>query len=120
MTGENLGYKPDVIQKAKFEYSPFGKVFHKGLDESVKKEGLLKRLKNTESKNEQQLKAIKDQGEKQLEAISSYGATNKSQKIEFDSEKKEEPKRQVEKINTKNLYVFIQMVYHMILISLET
>ena len=44
--GEDLGHKPDVIQKAKFEYSPLGKVFNKGLDESDKKEGLLKRLKN--------------------------------------------------------------------------
>ena len=60
MTGEDLGYKPDVIQKAKFEYSPLGKVFNKGLDEGDKKEGLLKRLKNIESKNEQQLEAIKD------------------------------------------------------------
>ena len=34
LTGEDLGYKPDVIQKAKFEYSPLGKVFHKELDES--------------------------------------------------------------------------------------
>ena len=39
LTGEDLGYKPDVIQKAKFEYSPLGKVFNKGLDESDKKEG---------------------------------------------------------------------------------
>ena len=34
LTGEDLGHKPDVIQKAKFEYSPLGKVFHKELDES--------------------------------------------------------------------------------------
>ena len=26
LSGEELGYKPDVIQKAKFEYSPLGKV----------------------------------------------------------------------------------------------
>ena len=45
LTGKDLGYKPDVIQKAKFEYSPLGKVFNKGLDESDKKEGVLKRLK---------------------------------------------------------------------------
>ena len=63
LTGEDLGYKPYVIQKAKFEYSPLGKVFNKGLDESDKK-GLLKRLKNIEGKNEQQLEAIKDQGER--------------------------------------------------------
>ena len=55
LTGEDLQYKPDVIQKAKFEYSPLGKVFNKGLDESDKKEGLLKRLKNIEDKNEEQL-----------------------------------------------------------------
>ena len=64
LTGEDLGYKPDVIQKAKFEYSPLVKFFDKGLDESDKKEGLLKRLKNIEGKNEQQLDAIKDQGKK--------------------------------------------------------
>ena len=65
MTGEDLGYKPDVIQKAKFEYSPLGKILNRGLDESDKKEGLLKRLKNIGGKNEQQLEVIKDQGEKQ-------------------------------------------------------
>ena len=48
LTGEYLGYKPDVIQKAKFEYSPLVQVFNKGLDESDKKEGILKRLKNIE------------------------------------------------------------------------
>ena len=32
LTGEDLGYKTDVVQKAKFEYSPLGKVFNKGLD----------------------------------------------------------------------------------------
>ena len=69
LTGEDLGYKPDVTQKKKIEYSPLGKVFNKGLDEIDKKEGLLKRLKNIEGKNKKQLDAIKDQEEKQLEAI---------------------------------------------------
>ena len=32
LTGEDLGYNADVNQKAKFEYSPLGKVFNKGLD----------------------------------------------------------------------------------------
>ena len=31
LTGENLGYKPDVVEKTKFEYSPLGQVFNKGL-----------------------------------------------------------------------------------------
>ena len=73
LTGENVGYKPDVIQKAKFEYSPLDKVFNKGLDESDKKEGLRKKLKNIEGKNEQQLVAIRHQGERQLEAIKNQG-----------------------------------------------
>ena len=61
MIGEDLGYKPDVVQKAKFEYSPVGKVFNKGLDKDDKKEGLLKRQKNIEDKNKDQLKLnIKD------------------------------------------------------------
>ena len=56
LTGEDLGYKPDIAEKEKFEYSPFGRVFNKELDESDKKEGLLKKLKNIEDKGERQLK----------------------------------------------------------------
>ena len=51
INGEDLGYKPDVIQKAKFECSPLGQVFNKGLDEGEEKEGLLKRLKNIEDQS---------------------------------------------------------------------
>ena len=69
LTGEDLGLKPSTVEQAKFEYSPLGKIFNKGLKEEDKKEGLLKRLKNIEGKNKEQLKAIKDQGEKQLDAI---------------------------------------------------
>ena len=66
LTGEDLGLKPSSVEQAKFEYSPLGKVFSKGLDEDKdKKEGLLKRLKNIEGKNEEQLKVLKDQLEKQ-------------------------------------------------------
>ena len=37
LTGEDLGYKPDVIQKAKFASFPPVKVFNKELGESDKK-----------------------------------------------------------------------------------
>ena len=37
LTVENLGYQPDVVQKAKFEYYPLGQVFNKGLDVNEKK-----------------------------------------------------------------------------------
>ena len=43
-----------------------GKIFNKGLSEEDKKEELLKKLKNIEDKNEQQLQVVKDQGGKQL------------------------------------------------------
>ena len=31
MTGENLGYKPGVVERAKFEYSQLGQALYKGL-----------------------------------------------------------------------------------------
>ena len=37
------------IEQTKFEYSPLGKIFNKGLDKDDKKEGLFKRLKNIEN-----------------------------------------------------------------------
>ena len=44
-TGEDLGIKPSTFKKAKFEYSPLGKICNKGLSEDDKKEGLLKKTK---------------------------------------------------------------------------
>ena len=49
LTGEDLGYRPSVLEQTKFDYSPLGKVFNKRMgDKDDKKEGLLKRLKNIE------------------------------------------------------------------------
>ena len=64
-TGQDLGYKPSVIDKAKFEYSPLGKIFNDVLKEEDKKEGLLKRIKNIGDKSEELLKVLKDHSEKQ-------------------------------------------------------
>ena len=50
LTGEDLGLKPSTIEQAKFEYSPLGKIFNKGLDEDDKKEGFFKRLKILKAK----------------------------------------------------------------------
>ena len=55
LTGEDLDLKPSTVAQAKFEYSPLGKIFNKGLNEDDKKEGLFKRLKNIEDKNEKLL-----------------------------------------------------------------
>ena len=60
LTRKDSGYKPDAFEQAKFEYSPLGKVFTDGLDKSDKNEGLLKRLKNVEDRNNNQLLAIKN------------------------------------------------------------
>ena len=60
LTKKDLNYKPNAFEQAKFEYSPLGKVFTDGLNKSDKKEGLLKRLKNIESKNNNQLLALRD------------------------------------------------------------
>ena len=62
LTSEDLDIKPSTVEQAKFEYSPLGKTFNKGLSEDDKKEGLLKNLKNIEDKNEQLLE-IKQQTE---------------------------------------------------------
>ena len=50
LTKKDLGYKPDAVEKIKFEDSPIGKVFTDGLakEDKSKKVGLLKRLKNIE------------------------------------------------------------------------
>ena len=74
LTGEDLGLKPSTAEQAKFEYSPLGKIFNKGLDKDDKKEGLFKRLENIEGKiknknkkesepikNEEQLEVLKDE-----------------------------------------------------------
>ena len=44
LTKNDLGYKPDAVEKVKFEYSPIGKVFTDGLakEDKSKKIGLFK------------------------------------------------------------------------------
>ena len=99
LAGDNLGYKPSVLEKAKFEYSPLGRVFNKGLDKEDKKEGLLKRLKNLESKNEEQLREIKDQGKRQLHEIKNKSNDTKVLKaIRFFSNLSQAAKELLDKI----------------------
>ena len=58
-----------MVEQAKLDYSPLGKIFNKGLRDEDKKEGLWKKLINIEGKNEEQLEAIRDQEEKLLEEL---------------------------------------------------
>ena len=52
LTGEDLGYKPDALTQAKFEYSPLGKTLTFGSTKEDKKEGLLKTLANINKAND--------------------------------------------------------------------
>ena len=42
LTGEDLRYKPDVIQKSKFEYSPLGEAFNKAFKKDDKNKKVIK------------------------------------------------------------------------------
>ena len=42
LTGEDLGPRPSTVEQAKFEYSPLGKIFNKGLSEDDKKKRCLR------------------------------------------------------------------------------
>ena len=97
LTGEDLGLKPSNIEQAKFEYSPLGKIFNKGLDKDDKKEGLFKRLENIEDKNEKQLQIIKDQGEKQLKELKNIDEKKTLKVIHKISKKNDETNKLVPK-----------------------
>ena len=104
LTGEDLGLKPSTVDQARFEYSPLGKSFNKGLSEDDQKEGLFKRLKNIEGKNEVQLQAIEDQGEKQLREIKNINKSN-TVKVTDEIRRKNDAANQIlldiKKIDTK-------------------
>ena len=89
LTGEDVGYRPDYAQKAKFEYSPLGQVFNKGLTTNEKQEGLLKRLKNIEDKTDNQLRAIEGQKDNQLDLVENQKTKQSDPigKIKFRDEK---------------------------------
>ena len=90
LAGEDLDLKPSTIEKAKFEYSPLGKIFNKGLSEEDKKEGFLKKLENIKKKNEKQVQVIKDQGEKQLQELKSIDKNKTIKVIDKNSKKNNE------------------------------
>ena len=80
-----MGLKPSTVEKTKFEYSPLGKIFNKGLDKDDKKEGLFKRLKNIENKvkdeNKKELEPIKNEEQSEVLKDESTVADKKSKKI---------------------------------------
>ena len=82
LTKKDLGYKPDAFEKAKFEYSPLGKVFTDGLDKSDKNEGLLKILKNIEDKSNNQLLTIKNISRPAIKGKNNGNASDEYKKVQ--------------------------------------
>ena len=80
-----MDLKPSTIEQAKFEYSPLGKIFNKGLDKDDKKEGLFKRLKNIENKvkdgNKKELEPIKNEEQSEVLKNESNAADKKSKEV---------------------------------------
>ena len=81
LTGEDLDLKPSTIEQAKFEYSPLGKIFNKGLSEDDKKEGILKRLENIKDKNDELLNTINTTNKASKNKIN-----NQSKKLVYNTE----------------------------------
>ena len=98
LTGGDSGYKTGVVEQPKFEYSPLGRVFNKRLEKEAKKEGLLKRLKNIEDKNKEQLDEIEYRGESQLDKIDKH---EKKQLKATEEQKKQLKKSRIKKATNK-------------------
>ena len=94
-----MGLKPSTVEHAKFEYSPLGKVFNKGLEEEEEKEGLLKRLKMSKVIEKKQL----DPDSKSLKAISYFSQLSKGKKL-YEKIKKEKNDIDPEK------FVFVKLM----------
>ena len=121
LTGEDLVYRPDPIQKAKLEYSPLGQVFNKGLITGERSEGLLKRLKNIEDKTDNQLRVIEGQKDNQLDLVENQKTKQSDPigKIKFSDEKLAEDviKKTKKNIKTRILNILWQKETNTMLIS---
>ena len=87
LTGEDLNLKPSTVEQAKFEYSPLGKIFNKGLDtDDAKKEGLFKWLTNIEksqSSNNNNLSSPRSESSEKI-LVSDDKDDDENAKIERD------------------------------------
>ena len=110
LTGEDLDLKPSTVAQAKFEYSPLGKIFNKGLIENDKKEGIFKKLKNIENKNKEQLKAIEDRGKKQLQELKNIGKTKTLKPIDKISKKNDEVNKILSEFKKMIRYLIMQIL----------
>ena len=94
LTGEDLGLKPRTVEQAKFEYSPLGKIFNKGLDKDDRKEGLFERLNNIEF------------AQKNLIRNGDNETIYNTPRSELDDNDNKDKKQETSSIDTKPLNVF--------------
>ena len=94
-----------------------GEICNKGLSKDNKKEGILKKLRNIEDKNEQQLQVIKDQGRKQLEQLKNIDKSKTLKLIDKISKKNDEANKLLLKFKKidKNLRMQILFVQKLII-----
>ena len=94
LTGEYLGLKTSIVEQAKFDYSPLGKIFNKGLDKNDRKDGLFKRLENIKD-NKEQLQPILRSRRKQLKELKNIDK-NKTLKVIDEISKKNDEANKLE------------------------
>ena len=130
LTGEDLGYKPDAVKKTKFEHSPSGQLFNKGLDSNEKRR-LVKKAKNIKSKADNQLGLIRDQGDRQLDLIKDQSnkqlnligkiSSEKIKPIEFCNKKNKrgsgfsQKESRIKMIRNQDLLIIVQMELQIVL-----
>ena len=106
LTGEDLNLKPSTVEQAKFECSPLGRIFNKGLNKDEdKKEGILKRLKNIEDKNEKLLE-VKNNTEENIKEVADFV----DQPLSFEAKELDDSTQKNETIRCKTLFKYIAKV----------
>ena len=116
LTDEDLGLKPSTIEQAKFDYSPLGKIFSKGLSEEDKEEGILQRLENIKDKNDELLNTFNTTNKS-----SRNKTNNQSKKLVYNAEHSFARLRNIDDIKKLSLYSMYSLMrkYHKKFTSLK-
>ena len=104
LTKQDLKYKPDALEQAKFTCSPLGKVFNDGLNkkDNTKKVGILQRLKNIEDN----LNSNNDNGNRKVGIFQIIkDIKDKGIKISNDNEAIREIREHIQNLRNKGVKV---------------
>ena len=84
LTRKDLKYKPNALDKARFEFSPLGKAFNTGLDKTLqgyKEEGVIKLFKDIRDGLRGDVNRLDDDGDDNNVALGSVLLNNLNNKI---------------------------------------